>query len=236
MNKVNIPQTSSSRINDDFSKHKELNKIIHLQEEFDQWEEKLLKLKLNKVKNDFEHVNTYNQIESEYQNEVRRNANLKQEIDIIKEKLGQLMHKDIQFKELLGDINEQIEQCEKQNTELFKEINTKSMYMKSVENPDNLIRHILQFNKEDLNSLCVRLNNMYNEKVKNMLMMQHNFYPPVYYNPAVHHPQNAKAYYSHGAVPVMYYPQAETNVQTELNHNNHSHDNNSNSNVNENNN
>ena len=48
-------------------------------------------------------------------------------------------------------------------------------------NPEEFIKHILRFDNDVVSNLCIRLNNLHNEKIYMQMMMMQQYYSQQYY-------------------------------------------------------
>ena len=159
--------------NQKIREHNELNKQLALSEEAEYWQDKLLQIKLSKVKEDFEYNKKFKKVESRLDHVKTRNNSLKEEVNEINRLLTVLQSDDQSNKSKLSEIREEIRQLESRNSELFNESCEKYNYMRTMhQNPDYLLNHVLKFDHETLKNLCIRLNKLGEEKVHQIMKMQ----------------------------------------------------------------
>jgi hypothetical protein len=163
------------------SLHNNLNTATKLEEELQFWQEKVLELKLKKVKDDLEHNKNKTILDKEFEEEKQKNKILKSELHEVNEKKRKLMEESVGKISRLNDIRENIKYLETANTEMYAEFIQNTNYIKQLENPDNLLVHLLQFDRETLKTLCIKLNTVQKEKFMHF-MMQQQYYNQMYFN------------------------------------------------------
>jgi hypothetical protein len=189
----NILTQNSQKIKE----HKELNKQLSLSEDIEFWQDKLLQIKLTKVKEDKDYEKKIRSIEFDLDKVRTRNYSLKDEVAEINRLLTVLQSEDQSNKNKLSEIREQTQNLELENNELFNESCQKYNYMRNMQhNPDFLLNHILKFDPDTLKDLCIRLNKLAEEKVHQFMKMQQQ----QFYNQMMMNPQGGM-FYPHG-VPV----------------------------------
>lgn len=176
--KINSILKESNRSN---SVHNNLNSATKLEEELQFWQEKVLELKLKKVKDDLEHNKNKTMIDKEIEEEIQSNKKLKTELHEVNEKKRKLMEESVSKMGRLNEIREKIKYFETANTEMYAEFIQNTNYLKQLENPDNLLVHLLQFDRETLKTLCIKLNTVQKEKFMHF-MMQQQYFNQMYFN------------------------------------------------------
>lgn len=161
--------------------HNNINLITKLEEELQWWQEKLLELKLKKVKDDLEQNKNKTKLEIEIQEQKQKNKIMKSELAEVDERKRKFNEETSSQIKKLSDIRQNIKNYESANTEMYNEFMNKTNYIKQLENPDNLLMHMLQFDRETLKTLCIKLNNMQKEKFMHF-MMQQQYYNQMYFN------------------------------------------------------
>jgi hypothetical protein len=165
--------------------HTDLNKQLNIYEDIEFWQDKLLQIKLSKVKEDKEYDKRIISIESILDGVKSRNSSLKDEVTEINRLLTVLKSEDQSNKNKLSEIREHTNNLEAENNELFNESYQKYNYMRNMQqNPDFLLNHILKFDPHTLKDLCIRLNKLAEEKVHQfMKIQQQQFYSQMMMNP-----------------------------------------------------
>jgi len=176
--KFNSILKESNRSN---SIHNNINTATKLEEELQFWQEKVLELKLKKVKDDLDHNKNKTRIDKEIEEEIQRNKKLKSELHEVNEKKRKLNEESVSKLSRLNQIRESIKYFETANTEMYAEFIQNTNYIKQLENPDNLLIHLLQFDRETLKTLCIKLNTVQKEKFI-LFMMQQQYFNQMYFN------------------------------------------------------
>jgi hypothetical protein len=161
--------------------HNNMNILTKLEEELQWWQEKVLELKLKKVKDDLEHNRNKTKIENELQEEREKNKIIKADLNEINEKKRKHKEETTTQTNTLHEVREKIKKYESANTEMYNEFIQKTNFIKQLENPDNLLMHLLQFDRETLKTLCIKLNNLQKEKFMHF-MMQQQYFNQMYFN------------------------------------------------------
>jgi hypothetical protein len=161
--------------------HNDINITTKLEEELQWWQEKVLELKLKKVKDDLEYNKNKTIIDKEIQEEKQINIILKSNLDEINEKKKKFKEESSSQINKLNKIRENIKHFETANTDMYNEFIQKTNFIKQLENPDNLLMHLLQFDRETLRTLCINLNNLQKEKFMHF-MMQQQYYNQMYFS------------------------------------------------------
>ena len=161
--------------------HNRLNNTSKLEEELEWWQEKVLELKLKKVKDDLEHRKNKTKVEKEFDEEKNKNKILKDEMNEVDEKKRKFKEESMGQIIQLNELREEINYYESVNTEMYTEFIQKTNYIKQLENPENLLMHLMQFDRETLKTLCIRLNTLQQEKFMHY-MMQQQYFNQMYFN------------------------------------------------------
>jgi hypothetical protein len=174
----NATSTHTSNLLQD---HYDLSKQLTLEDEIDYWQDKVLKLKLEKLKEDFEFEKNKIIAEKECNIEIERNSGLHNEIADRNNKIHLIKGEDNVYSERLTQIREEITQYEDKNFEMHNEFLSKINHIKFLSNPENLMKHLLKYDPETLKTLCIRLNKLQNEKLAYMMTMQQQYYHQMTY-------------------------------------------------------
>jgi len=161
--------------------HNIINNTSRLEEELEWWQEKVLELKLKKVKDDLEHSKNKSKVEKEIEEEKQKNNILKEELNDLEEKKKKFKEESLDHINKLSELKEKIKYYESANTEMYTEFLYKTNYIKQLENPDNLLMHLMQFDREVLKNLCIKLNTLQQEKFMHY-MMQQQYLSQMYFN------------------------------------------------------
>ena len=161
--------------------HNRLNNTSRMEEELEWWQEKVLELKLKKVKDDQEHNKNKTKVEKEIEEEKHKNKILKDDINEIEEKKRSFREESMGQINKLSELRENIKYYELVNTEMYTEFIHKTNFIKQLENPDNLLMHLMQFDRETLKTLCIKLNTLQQEKFMHY-MMQQQYFSQMYFN------------------------------------------------------
>ena len=161
--------------------HNRINNTSRLEEELEWWQEKVLELKLKKVKDDLEHNKNKSKVEKEIEEEKQKNKILKEEMDELEEKKKKFREESMGQINKLSEIREKIKHYESVNTEMYTEFIHKTNFIKQLENPENLLMHLMQFDRETLKNLCIKLNTLQQEKFMHY-MMQQQYFSQMYFN------------------------------------------------------
>jgi hypothetical protein len=163
------------------SLHSKLNTSTKLEEELQWWQEKVLELKLKKVKDDLEHNRNKTKIEKEIEEEKQKNNIIKGDLQEINEKKRKFNEESMSKINRLNEIRESIRFYETANTEMYADFIQNTNFIKQLENPDNLLMHLLQFDRDTLKTLCIKLNTVQKEKFMHF-MMQQQYFNQMYFN------------------------------------------------------
>lgn len=193
--------------------HEQINRRLILQEDIDFWQDKLLELKLKKVKEDLEYSKKKKNSELEFIRVTERNSNLTQEIDSLNLKVQEMGNADRESKVKINQIEAEIKEYEEMNSNLHFEFLQKVGNLKNMENPENLMRHILQFSPEVLKNLCINLNKLQHEKMNYFMNMQKQFYSQMYYNQNMQNMQMPVQNMQNMQMPMAYHPMMMNNQQ-----------------------
>ena len=157
--------------------HQNINKSLAIDDEVEYWQDKLLQIKINKVKEDFEFNKKHKLALVNYNQVHERNSFLKSEIREVNNLLVDLQSEDQKNKTRSEEIREEILNFENRNSELFNESYQKINYMKNLQqNPDFLLSHMLKFDKETLKTMCIKLNKLNEEKMHHLMQHQQQQY------------------------------------------------------------
>lgn len=171
-------ETKLSKIDE----HQKINQKLQSEEEIDYWQDKCLENKLSKLKKDFEYKKKKRSAEEHLSRESEINRELTEELGDLQQKVEELKNEDKENKERLSDLHSEIQAYEERNSNLYNEFMQRVNYIKSLENSENLMMHLLKFDRETLKGLCIRLNKMQNEKMNYFMNMQNQYYNQMYYN------------------------------------------------------
>lgn len=172
--------------------HRNLNKQLAINEEIEYWQDKLLDMKLIKVKEDYEY-NKRNKIAQKNLEELQeKNKILNSEVNEMSKSITDMKKAGEECLSKLKLINDEIHFYEEKNSDLFNETQEKFNFIRNMQtNPDFLLNHILQFDMDTLKALCIRLNKLGEEKMHQIMKMQQQhfynqimnqgrvFFPPV---------------------------------------------------------
>jgi hypothetical protein len=172
--------------------HKTINKQIAINEEIEYWQDKLLDMKLIKVKEDYEYNKRNKQAQKILDDLRDKNKILRSEVNEMSDSITEMKKAGDENLSKQKLIKEEIHFYEEKNSDLFNETQEKFNFMRNMQtNPDFLLNHILQFDMETLKALCIRLNKLGEEKMHQIMKMQQQhfynqimnqgrvFFPPV---------------------------------------------------------
>ncbi len=164
----------------DTNTHNVLNAKIQLEDEIEYWQDKLLEIKLKNNK-DVKNINhRINTAQEQYTTLTQKNSTLHSQIDAIKSNIAKLKKLHSDEEEL--KLDKEIEEYESKNSTLHNEFLQKMNHLKALENPEYLMQQILKFEPEVVKNLCMKLNNLQNEKMNYYMNMQKQYYNQMYYN------------------------------------------------------
>lgn len=162
--------------------HKKANLILHKRDEIEFWQDKILEMKILKKSEGSFYKKKIEETEKELKQHKDHNQNLKNEINSLKERVDSLSSEIEGSKDKYKQISEEIVNYESKNVELYNEFLNVNNLIRNLENPENLIKHLLKFDRQTLNSLCIKLNNVHHEKLYSQMMMQQQYFNQYYYN------------------------------------------------------
>ena len=162
---------------DALRENQNINKSLAIDDEVEYWQDKLLQIKINKVKEDFEFNKKHKLALVNYNQVHERNSFLKSEIREVNNLLVDLHSEDQRSKSKSEELREEILNYESRNSDLFNESYQKINYMKNLQqNPDFLLNHMLKFDSETLKTMCIKLNKLNEEKMHHLMQHQQQQY------------------------------------------------------------
>lgn len=158
------------------------NKALLMLDDIDYWQDKLLEIKMkiykqNKVFDQKKKID-----ELQYNKILQINSDLKQDIELINNKLNLINTSGKEHRERIETLKQQIKDYEENNSNLHNEFLQKMNYIKTFENPENLMKHILKLDPDIIKNLCIKLNKLQNEKMNYYITIQKQYYNHMYYN------------------------------------------------------
>jgi len=145
--------------------------LLSLKEEKEFYVQKLLNLKLKQTIINFQFNKQISLKKNDLLINEEEKKNLENNLLIIKEKLNNLKEKEKNFEKDFSLLNSQINDLKKQKENLINEIKNINEYLSNIYKTDNIIQHILTFDKE----FQKKIYNLCMDKVKNVLYNQNNF-------------------------------------------------------------